>query len=285
MRLLSFTLPDSDRSEWGLQSGDRVYSGTSLAPTLDDFIRLGQSALDELAAVAQRGKAPDYPVAGIRSEAPLRYPSKIIAIGQNYMDHCREVNAPPPELPVVFTKFPSSINGPTGDIVWRSDLTGQVDWEAELGVVIGRRARHVPAEDALDYVFGYTVINDVSARDLQFGDGQWVRGKSLDTFCPIGPVIVTAGDIPDPQNLGIRCLVNGKVMQESNTLEMIFDVRYLVVFLSQAFTLNPGDVISTGTPHGVGVGRDPQIFLGDGDVVETEVDHIGRLRNVCRVQA
>ena len=285
MRLLSFTLPDSDRSEWGLQSGDRVTSGTSLAPTLDDFIRLGQPAWDDLAAVAQRGTAPDYPMAGIHLEAPLRHPSKIIAIGQNYMDHCREVNAPPPELPVVFTKFPSSINGPTGDIQWRADLTGQVDWEAELGVVIGRRARHVPADDALDYVFGYTVINDVSARDLQFGDGQWVRGKSLDTFCPMGPVIVTAGDIPDPQNLEIRCWVNGKVMQESNTLEMIFDVRYLIVFLSQAFTLYPGDVISTGTPHGVGVGRDPQIFLGDGDVVETEVDHIGRLRNVCHVES
>jgi acylpyruvate hydrolase len=284
MRLLTFALPNSDKKEWGVQSGDNVYSGISVAHTLDEFVGMGRSGLDELAAVAKPGTAPAYSMAEISVEAPLKHPSKIIAIGQNYMDHCRECNVPPPELPVVFTKFPSSINSPTGDIRWRSDLTTQADWEAELGVVIGQTARHVSEEDALDYVFGYTVINDVSARDLQFGDGQWVRGKSLDTFCPIGPVIVTADEIPDPQNLGIRCLVNGEMMQESNTLEMIFNVRYLIAFLSQAFTLNPGDVISTGTPHGVGVGRDPKIFLQDGDVVETEVDHIGRLRNVCRVQ-
>jgi 2-keto-4-pentenoate hydratase/2-oxohepta-3-ene-1,7-dioic acid hydratase in catechol pathway len=284
MLLLSFTLPNSAKSEWGVQSGDTVYSGISVAHTLDEFVEMGRSGLDELAAVAKPGTAPAYSMDEISVEAPLKHPSKIIAIGQNYMDHCRECNVPPPKLPVVFTKFPSSINSPTGDLQWRSDLTTQVDWEAELGVVIGQRARHVPEEEAMDYVFGYTVINDVSARDLQSGDGQWVRGKSLDTFCPMGPVIVTADEIPDPQNLGIRCWVNGEVMQESNTLEMIFNVRYLISFLSQAFTLDPGDVISTGTPHGVGVGRDPQIFLHDGDVVETEVDQIGRLRNVCRVQ-
>ena len=285
MHFLSFTLPNSDKSEWGVQSGDGVYSGVSVAPTLDDFIRMGPPALDELAAIAKPGAVPSYPMSEICVEASIQRPSKIIAIGQNYMDHCRECNVPPPTSPVVFTKFPSSINSPTGDIQWHSDLTEQVDWEAELGVVIGQAARHVPEEDALNYVFGYTVINDVSARDLQSGDGQWVRGKSLDTFCPIGPVIVTADEIPDPQNLGIRCWVNEEVMQESNTLEMIFNVRYLIAFLSQAFTLNPGDVISTGTPHGVGVGRDPQIFLHDGDVVKTEVDHIGLLRNVCRVQS
>jgi 2-keto-4-pentenoate hydratase/2-oxohepta-3-ene-1,7-dioic acid hydratase in catechol pathway len=244
---------------------------------------MGRPALDKLADVVRSGTAPNYPISGIQVKAPIQRPNKVIAIGQNYMDHCREVGAPIPTRPIVFAKFPSSIIGPTDEIQWRSDLTQQVDWEVELGVVIGRTARHVLEEEALDYVFGYTVVNDVSARDLQSGDGQWVRAKSLDTFCPIGPVVVTADEIPDPQKLGIRCRVNGVMMQESNTLEMIFTVRDLVVFLSRAFTLLPGDVISTGTPHGVGVGRTPQVFLKDGDVVEMEIDHIGRLRNVCRV--
>ncbi len=285
MRVLSFTSPESSKSEWGVQIGDRVYSGMSIAPTLDDFIRMGKPALDELRAIARSEMAPDYPMSEVHLETPIQHPSKVVAIGQNYMDHCRECNAPIPTRPIVFAKFPSSVIGPTDDIQWRSNLTTQVDWEVELGVVVGETARHVSEEAALDYVFGYTIVNDVSARDLQSGDGQWVRGKSLDTFCPVGPVIVTADEIPDPQTLGIRCWVNGTVMQDSNTREMIFNVRYLMAFLSRAFTLNPGDVIASGTPHGVGVGRDPQIFLHDGDVVEMEIDHVGHMRNVCRIQA
>jgi 2-keto-4-pentenoate hydratase/2-oxohepta-3-ene-1,7-dioic acid hydratase in catechol pathway len=285
MRLLSFTVLESNKREWGVQGGDGVYSGMSIASSLDDLIHAGPTALDELLVIARPDRSPDYALSDIRVEVPLRHPSKVVAIGQNYMDHCRECNAPIPTRPIVFAKFPSSLIGPTDDIQWCSELTQQVDWEAELGVVIGKAARHVPEETALDYVFGYTVINDVSARDLQGGDGQWVRGKSLDTFCPMGPGIVTADEIPDPQDLDVRCWVNGMVMQDSNTLEMIFNVRYLISFLSRAFTLNPGDVISTGTPHGVGVGRDPQIFLQDGDVVEVEVERIGRLRNVCRIQS
>jgi 2-keto-4-pentenoate hydratase/2-oxohepta-3-ene-1,7-dioic acid hydratase in catechol pathway len=285
MRLLSFTVLESIKREWGVQGGDGVYSGMSIASSLDDLIHAGPTALDELLVIARPDRSPDYALSDIRVEVPLRHPSKVVAIGQNYMDHCRECNAPIPTRPIVFAKFPSSLIGPTDDIQWCSELTQQVDWEAELGVVIGKAARHVPEETALDYVFGYTVINDVSARDLQGGDGQWVRGKSLDTFCPMGPGIVTADEIPDPQDLDVRCWVNGMVMQDSNTLEMIFNVRYLISFLSRAFTLNPGDVISTGTPHGVGVGRDPQIFLQDGDVVEVEVERIGRLRNVCRIQS
>jgi 2-keto-4-pentenoate hydratase/2-oxohepta-3-ene-1,7-dioic acid hydratase in catechol pathway len=285
MRLLSFTVLESIKREWGVQGGDGVYSGMSIASSLDDLIHAGPTALDELLVIARPDRSPDYALSDIRVEVPLRHPSKVVAIGQNYMDHCRECNAPIPTRPIVFAKFPSSLIGPTDDIQWCSELTQQVDWEAELGVVIGKAARHVPEETALDYVFGYTVINDVSARDLQGGDGQWVRGKSLDTFCPMGPGIVTADEIPNPQDLDVRCWVNGMVMQDSNTLEMIFNVRYLISFLSRAFTLNPGDVISTGTPHGVGVGRDPQIFLQDGDVVEVEVERIGRLRNVCRIQS
>jgi len=283
MRILTFTAPESGEIEWGIQSRDRVYSMTSIAPTVDDFIRMGKQALERSRELTGSARAPEHAMSEIQVRAPVQHPSKVVAIGQNYMDHCRECNVPAPTRPVVFAKFPSSVIGPFDEIQWRTDLTTEVDWEVELGVVIGRTARRVSQEDALDYVFGYTVANDVSARDIQGGDGQWVRGKSLDTFCPIGPVIVTTDEIPDPQNLGIRSWVNGQIMQDSNTREMIFDVRYLIEFLSQAFTLNPGDVIVTGTPHGVGVGRDPQIFLADGDVVEVEIDDIGRMSNPCRV--
>jgi 2-keto-4-pentenoate hydratase/2-oxohepta-3-ene-1,7-dioic acid hydratase in catechol pathway len=157
-----------------------------------------------------------------------------------------------------------------------------VDYEAELGVVIGTTARRVSAEGAYAYVAGYTCLNDVSARDLQFGDKQWVRGKSLDTFCPMGPWLVTRDELPDPHTLAIRCSVNGELLQDSNTSELIFGVPELVSFLSHAFTLLPGDVIATGTPSGVGVFRKPPRFLKDGDAVVVEIEGIGRLENSCR---
>ncbi len=215
--------------------------------------------------------------------APIVQPSKIIAIGRNYAEHAREGNRAVPDHPIAFAKFPSAIIGPGEAITWNPALTAQVDFEAELAVVIGKTARYVSQAEALDYVFGYTCANDVSARDLQYGDGQWVRGKSLDTFCPLGPWLVTADEIPDPQNLGIRCLVNGEVMQESNTANMLFSVAYLISFLSQAFTLLPGDVILTGTPEGVGAFRQPPVFLQDQDEVVVEIDYVGRLMNHCRV--
>jgi 2-keto-4-pentenoate hydratase/2-oxohepta-3-ene-1,7-dioic acid hydratase in catechol pathway len=282
MRLLSFSTKDGD-SQWGVEAGDRVVSGLSVAPTLDAFVQSGKP-LTKLQQVIGASEALAFSKADIDLDAPLRQPGKIVAIGQNYMDHCRECNAPIPTRPIVFTKFTTSINSPTGEIAWRTDLTTEVDWEVEMGVVIGKQARRVSQKEALDHVFGYTVVNDVSARDLQGGDGQWVRGKSLDTFCPMGPVIVTADEIPDPQALELRCLVNGTPVQDSNTSEMIFNVRYLISFLSHAFTLLPGDVILSGTPYGIGAARDPQIFLHDGDVLESEVERIGRLRNVCRVE-
>jgi len=213
---------------------------------------------------------------------PVGRPGKIVAIGLNYMDHCRETHTQPPTRPLVFTKFTTSVIGPGDEIVWSPQLSSQVDYEAELAVVIGQTARRVSKDNALDYVAGYSAANDVSARDVQMGDGQWVRGKSFDTFCPLGPGFVTADEIGDPQKLSIRCLLNGEVMQESNTAEMIFGVAELVSFCSQAFTLEPGDVILTGTPHGVGLGRDPQVWLKDGDNVVIEIEKIGRLENVCR---
>jgi 2-keto-4-pentenoate hydratase/2-oxohepta-3-ene-1,7-dioic acid hydratase in catechol pathway len=282
MRLLTYQSPNTQQSDWGVQIGDRVASAKALAPTLDDFIRLGQDGLQRLEKQIQTKTLTSIPLADVKIMAPIKNPSKVIAIGLNYHDHCRETGTPVPSQPVVFTKFPSSIIGTSEEIRWDTALTDSVDWEAELGVVISKSARHVSEADALNYVFGYTVLNDVTARDLQNKDGQWIRGKSLDTFCPIGPVIVTADQIADPQVLGIRSRVNGQTMQNSNTSEMIFKVRVLIAFLSRAFTLNAGDMIATGTPHGIGMARKPPILLHNGDVVEIEIDGIGILRNVCR---
>jgi 5-carboxymethyl-2-hydroxymuconate isomerase len=179
----------------------------------------------------------------------------------------------------VFAKFPSSVIGPDDEIVVDSTLTERVDWEVELAVVIGRQARNVRASDALDHVAGCTVANDVSARDLQFRDGQWVRGKSLDTFCPLGPVVVTIDEFDDLQNLALGTRVNGEKVQDSSTSEMIFPVAELIAFCSRSFTLEPGDVLLTGTPWGCGEFMDPKRSLAPGDVVEVEVETIGTLRN------
>ena len=238
--------------------------------------------LDEIRTWAATAAGPGRTLASIRLAAPIPDPGKIVAIGLNYADHAVETGLAAPESPLVFAKFPSSVIGPDDTIEWDRALTDQVDYEAELGVVIGRRARNVTEEDALDHVFGYTCVDDVSARDLQFGDKQWVRGKSLDTFCPIGPWIVTADEIPDPQALKIECLVNGEALQSSSTAHMFFGVRALIARLSRSFTLEPGDLIATGTPAGVGVFRTPQRLLRDGDDVVVRITGIGELRNPCR---
>jgi 2-keto-4-pentenoate hydratase/2-oxohepta-3-ene-1,7-dioic acid hydratase in catechol pathway len=225
-------------------------------------------------AVPEQGR----PIGEPAFAAPLR-PGKIVAIGLNYLDHIREADMTPPERPLVFAKFPTSVIGPGESIVVDPALTAQVDWEVELAVVIGRRMSRVDAATALDHVFGYTVANDVSARDVQFSDGQWVRGKSFDTFCPLGPVVVTADEIGDPQQLTLRTRVNGETVQDSTTAEMVFGVAGLLAFCSHSFTLEPGDVVLTGTPWGCGAFMDPPRFLQPGDTVEAEIDGIGVLRN------
>jgi 5-carboxymethyl-2-hydroxymuconate isomerase len=206
----------------------------------------------------------------------IERPGKIVAIGLNYMAHVRESGAEAPKRPLVFAKFPTSVIGPDEPIRIPRGLTERVDWEVELAAVIGREARGVAAADALSYVRGYTIGNDVSARDLQFADGQWVRAKSLDTFCPLGPEVVA---LDDPQNVKLQTRVNGEVMQDSNTSEMIFGVAELISFCSHSFTLEPGDVILTGTPWGCGEFMEPKRSLHDGDVVECEIEGIGVLRN------
>lgn len=211
-------------------------------------------------------------------------PGSIICVGLNYKDHAKEGGVDVPERPVLFAKLSSCVVGPNEPIVLPMDTT-EVDYEAELAVVIGRRCHRVAADEALDYVAGYTCMNDVSARDFQRGDGQWVRAKSQDTFGPIGPYLVTRDDVQDPQSLSIRCLVNGQLVQNSNTREMVFGVKDLITFISRGITLMPGDVISTGTPPGVGFARKPPLFLKDGDEVTVEVERVGRLSNPVRKTA
>jgi len=283
MKLVTFTLGDNTRL--GLLRGDQVIdltsaSGGHLPADMLTFLQQGQAAL-QLARDIEQSVEADLPLAEVKLLAPITNPSKVVAIGLNYMDHCREQNVEPPKAPLIFAKFSTAIVGPGEPIRWDPALTSQVDYEAELAVVMGQTAKHVPEAEALEYVAGYTICHDVSARDLQIGDGQWVRGKSLDTFCPLGPYLVTRDEIPDPHNLAMRCTVNEAVLQNSNTAEMIFRIPFLIAYISRAFTLSPGDVITTGTPAGVGVFRSPKIFLKGGDVVTIEIEGLGQLTNPC----
>ena len=287
MRLLTWATPDGERLAVATH-GDAVAD-------VDDLIGGGPwtmarllTDVDGTLAAIRRGLALGHAVptrarAEVAVLPPVTRPGKVIAVGRNYHEHAAEEGQTVPADPILFAKFPSSLVGDGADIVWRAADTGQVDYEAELAVVIGRTARDIPVSQALDHILGYTCLNDVSARDLQFGDGQWVRGKSLDTFCPIGPWIVTADELTDPGTLRIRCLVNGEVVQDARTSEMVHDVSHLIAFCSRFMTLDPGDVIATGTPGGVGVFRDPPRFLRDGDEVVVDIDGIGRLANRCRV--
>lgn len=210
--------------------------------------------------------------------APVPRPGKIVCVGLNYRDHARESGLAVPTTPVIFSKFSSCVIAP-GEPVVVPTTSEKMDYEAELAVVIGRVAKHVSADRAYDYVLGYTAFNDVTARDFQFGDGQWQRGKSCDTFAPMGQTIVTTDEIPDPHTLRITMKVNGAVMQDSNTNQLIFRVPELIEFITRSITLEPGDVIATGTPAGVGFARKPPVFLKPGDTMEVEIERIGGLGN------
>jgi 2-keto-4-pentenoate hydratase/2-oxohepta-3-ene-1,7-dioic acid hydratase in catechol pathway len=207
----------------------------------------------------------------------IESPEKIVCVGLNYRDHAEEQGTALPERPLLFAKWPNTLIG-DGDAIRIPAIATKVDYEAELGVVIGRTTRRIGVDEALESVRGYVVANDVSARDLQFADGQWVRGKSLDTFLPVGE-LVPAADVPDPQALAIRAVLNGQTMQDSNTSNMIFGVAEIVSFVSQAITLEPGDLIITGTPAGVGAFRDPPVWLRPGDEITIEIDGLGSITN------
>ncbi len=248
--------------------------------SIDSFLEGGELALTQGRKVAQ--DAPQsalIPIFNVVLRAPVPFPRKIVAVGLNYRDHSIESGAKePPKTPMIFAKFTSSIAGP-GDAIEIPAGDPQVDYEAELGVVIGEKAKCVKAADAYQYVAGYLPLNDVSARAWQFADKQWVRGKSCDTFCPIGPCLTMRDEVPDPHALSICARVNGTTLQDSNTSKMIFRVPELIEFISASITLEPGDIIATGTPEGVGVFRNPPIFLKPGDVVEIEIQGLGVLRN------
>lgn len=222
-----------------------------------------------------------YDADDLDQHAPVRDPEKVVCVGLNYRDHAEEGDNPIPDEPVLFSKFPTTVTGPDSTISWDPDLTEKVDYEAELVVVVGEETRRVDEDEALDHVAGYMVGNDVSARDLQHGDGQWVRGKSLDSFAPTGPELVTADEVDDPHDLDIYAEVNGERLQDSSTSNFIFGVDELVSFCSQAFTLKPGDLIFTGTPPGVGVYREPPVLLEEGDEVTIGIEALGELSNDC----
>jgi 2-keto-4-pentenoate hydratase/2-oxohepta-3-ene-1,7-dioic acid hydratase in catechol pathway len=209
---------------------------------------------------------------------PIDRPQKIVCVGLNYRDHAEEQGVALPERPLLFAKWPNTLVGP-GDPIRLPSISDEVDYEAELGVVIGERVSRASTDTALEAVRGYVCANDVSARDVQFSDKQWVRGKSFDTFCPVGPALVPASDVPDPQALGIRAILNGQVMQDSSTANMVFGVAEIVSFVSEAITLEPGDLILTGTPAGVGVFRDPKVLLQPGDEITIEIEGLGSLTN------
>lgn len=225
-----------------------------------------------------RGERILYPEAEVKLKAPIPRPGKIICLGLNYRDHAEEAKAKVPPHPVIFSKFATAVIGHEDPILYPK-ICRQLDYEIELAFIIGKGGRDIPEEEAYDHIAGYTIFHDVSARDIQFADKQWTRGKTLDTFAPMGPYLVTRDEIPDPHNLTMKLRVNGKVMQDSNTKNMIFKIPYIVAFLSQGITLEPGDVIATGTPAGVGIFRKPPALLQVGDVVELEIEGLGILRN------
>lgn len=273
-------------------SGANPFPGTVL-----DIIRSGPELWRRLSQLGQRPSATPpsdalHRLQDVRLHAPIPRPLKnVFCLGLNYISHMEETSrargreARIPEVPVFFTKPPTAVASPDDPIVWDPSVTKEVDYEVELGVIIGLGGKNIAREDALEHVFGYTVTNDVSARDLQMRHLQWFKGKSLDGFCPMGPMIVTADEFGDPQNKRISLRVNGETKQNAVTASMIFSVAAIIDFLSRGMTLEPGDIISTGTPEGVGLGRVPPEYLKDGDLVEAEIEGIGILRNRVELKA
>ena len=296
MRYVTFSVRNESTQQIGVVSNDRViplrkafgahWEGP-FPSSLLEFIQIGPEAWRRMALLVSSFQGKEgYSLDEVRLHAPIPRPAKnVFCLGLNYVSHMeesarargREIKIP--EVPVFFTKTPTSVSGPYDPIPWDTAVTKQVDYEAELGVVIGIAGKNIPRDKALDHVFGYTIINDVSARDLQKDHMQWFKGKSLDGFCPMGPWLVTADEFGDPQAKRIALRVNGVTKQSSTTANMIFTVAVTIESLAKGMTLEPGDIISTGTPEGVGLGRTPPEYLNDGDLVETEIEGIGVMKN------
>ncbi len=304
MRLITFE--HAGRTGPGLMvEGERIIDlgraladrGERPAQTLVDIIEGGAAAMNIVRDIEKRvandsSNQTAIPFSAVRLLAPIPKPRKnIFCVGRNYKDHVAEgarargAELKLPEFPQFFTKPPLAVIGPDHDIPWDPEVTQKLDYEVELGVVIGTTGRNISRDKALDHVFGYTVINDVTARDLQRRHEQWFKGKGIDGSCPMGPWIVDAASIPNPQDIEVKLRVNGEERQRETTAMMIFDIKEIISQLSLGLTLEPGDVIATGTPSGVGFAMDPPRFLGDGDVIEAEVQGVGILRNRVRRMA
>ncbi len=270
----------------GAVRGDMVVDLTAVSPTLLDLIKMGAGGLAQAQKTIESA-TQTIPLNEVALLAPIPTPPRnIMCLGWNYAEHAAESAATRglaikelPKLPIVFTKATTAVNAPYGDIPFDTAVSEQIDWEAELAVIIGRAGKNITRDEAMSYIFGYTVLNDISARDLQKGGKQFFKGKSLDGSCPIGPWLVTADSLPDPHNLRITSRVNGAAKQDSNTRHMIFNIPAIVEYLSRGMTLLPGDIIATGTPSGVGFARTPPEYLRPGDVVECEIEGIGIIRN------
>jgi 2-keto-4-pentenoate hydratase/2-oxohepta-3-ene-1,7-dioic acid hydratase in catechol pathway len=277
MRLVRFG--EKGKEKPGLQTPEGIVDLRDLFPEIPDigerFFREGW--LGRVAGVTAPGRS-----IATRIGCPLSRPSKIVCLGKNYADHARELGTEQPAAPLLFCKGPNALNGPADPILLPRS-SGQVDWEVELAVIIGRECKRVRPAEAWDCVAGLCVMNDVSARQAQFSDGQWFRGKSFDTFAPLGPALVTLDEVGDPRNLRLTARVDDTLMQEGTTGDMIFDVPAIIAYVSEDMTLLPGDVISTGTPSGVGIGRNPPVTLKPGNVVTCGIEKIGVLRNACVV--
>jgi 2-keto-4-pentenoate hydratase/2-oxohepta-3-ene-1,7-dioic acid hydratase in catechol pathway len=291
MKLLSVLTPQGPRLAAKLPTGILIFSqaegvirndGAPLPLTLLAALSADgglENLLERLESIAALPEIQKFVVAEDEVEIDRPFlPRNVVCVGLNYRDHAFECKRPIPKEPILFAKWNSAMTGP-GDVIVLAPGSSEVDYEAELALVIGKECRSVSAERALEYVAGYACANDVSARDFQRSDGQWVRAKSQDTFGPFGPYLVTRDEIADPQALSIRCSVNGRVLQESNTSEMIFSVRELIEFISRGITLHPGDLICTGTPKGIGQAQQPPVYLKAGDEVVVEIENLGRLAN------
>lgn len=243
------------------------------------FLEAGEVSFEVAkAAVANGSKNERRPLSSVHLLAPVGDPGKIICVGQNYRDHCAEQDQPIPESAIIFSKYSTALNDPDG-VIALPKVTQKADYEAEFAFVIGKKGKNILESEAMDYVAGYMCANDISARDIQFADKQWVRGKTPDGFFPTGPYLVTKDEISNPHDLDISLKLNGDTMQSSNTSNLIFNVPFLIAYLSLTMTLLPGDIITTGTPGGVGVFRDPPIFLKSGDTLEVTIEGLGTLRN------
>jgi 2-keto-4-pentenoate hydratase/2-oxohepta-3-ene-1,7-dioic acid hydratase in catechol pathway len=279
MKLVTFVHNGSTRIG-ALVGADRVVDFSQADPSLPgDMIGLLRGGEAALAAARQAaGSSQTIALADVKLLAPVPHPDKIICIGLNYSDHAAETGQPIPKFPIVFSKYSNTVIA-TGENIVLPRVSNEVDYEAELGFVIGKTARHVSAANALEYIAGYMPINDVSARDYQTRISQWTMGKTFDTFAPMGPALVTSDEVGDPGNLAINLTINGETLQNSNTNKLIFGVPQLVEALTEVMTLQPGDVVSTGTPPGVGMARNPKRYMRPGDVVNITIEKLGTLSN------